>query len=271
MSMDEKNLEHIRRWFSDYCQSFYSEDVVDQRNILLKDRHTHLVCANIIRIAATESLERERLLLAETIALLHDVGRFEQYRQFRTFRDSISVNHAALGAKIIREIDLLADLSPRERDLVHDAVESHNIFTIPKKITGEHRFFLQLVRDADKLDIWRVFTEFYQQAEAERSSAAGLGFPDRPECSAEIVDKVANGEIVLLSSARTLNDFKLIQLSWVYDLTFAESFRMVAERDAVHGIAGTLPDCEGVRRAVEAVRRFVEERGKAPVRNGEGT
>jgi putative nucleotidyltransferase with HDIG domain len=270
--MDEKNLEYVRGWFAAYCQTFYTEDVEDQRNILLKEKHTHLVCANIIRIAAAEGLNQEGLLLAETIALLHDVGRFEQYRQYRTFRDSISVDHAALGAEIIREIDLLSDLSPRERDLVNDSVESHNIFTIPKKIMGEHRYFLQLVRDADKLDIWRVFTEFYEQPEAERSTVAGLGFPDRPECSPEVVDKVANGEIARLSAARTLNDFKLVQLSWVYDLTFPESFRMVAERDAIHGIAQSLPDTEGVRRAVEAVRGFVEERRLAPpVRHGEGT
>jgi putative nucleotidyltransferase with HDIG domain len=262
--MDEKNLEYVRRWFAGFCQSFYVEDVADQRNILLKEKHTHLVSANIIRIAAAQGLEQENLLLAETIALLHDVGRFEQYRQYRTFRDSISVNHAALGAEIIREIDLLADLSPRERDLVNDSVESHNVFTIPKKISGEHRFFLELLRDADKLDIWRVFTEFYEQPETERSSVAGLGFPDRPGCSPDVLDKVANGEIVRLSSAQTLNDFKLVQLSWVYDLTFPESFRMVAERDAVHGLAQALPDSEGVRRAVEAVRGFVDERMTAP-------
>lgn len=270
--MDDTNMEHVRRWFSEYCQTFYSEDVEDQRNILLKEEHTHRVCANIIRIAAAEGLDREGLMLAETIALLHDVGRFEQYRQYRTFRDSVSVNHAALGAEIIREIDLLADLSPRERDLVNDSVETHNLFAIPKKIQGEHRFFLQLIRDADKLDIWRVFTEFFEQPEGERSSVAGLDFPDRPECSQEVLDKVANGEIVRLSSARTLNDFKLVQLSWVYDLTFPESFRMVDERNAIHGIAKSLPLADGVRRAVDAVRGYSEERrDMAPVRHVEGT
>jgi putative nucleotidyltransferase with HDIG domain len=263
-------MEHVRRWFSEYCQTFYSEDVEDQRTILLKEEHTHRVCANIIRIAAAEGLDQDRLMLAETIALLHDVGRFEQYRQYRTFRDAISVNHAALGAEIIREIDLLADLSPRERDLVNDSVEAHNLFAIPKKIRGEHRFFLQLIRDADKLDIWRVFTEFFEQPEGERSSVAGLDFPDRPECSPEVLDKVAGKEIVRLSSARTLNDFKLVQLSWVYDLTFPESFRMVDERHAVHGIAESLPPTEEVRRAVEAVREYSEERrDMSPVRHGE--
>lgn len=258
--MDEKQLEHIRGWFSEYCRTFYSDDVDDRRNILLKEEHTHRVCANIIRIAASEGLERERLMLAETIALLHDVGRFEQYRQYRTFRDSDSVNHAALGAEILRDSDLLVELSSCERDLVNDSVEAHNLFTIPEEIGDDHRLFLSLIRDADKLDIWRVFTAFFQQPERERSSVAGLGFPDRPDCSREVLDEVANGTMVRLSLARTMNDFKLVQLSWVYDLSFPESFTMVAESNAVQGIAETLPDTEGVRCATAAVLRFVEER-----------
>lgn len=255
--MDEGNLEHIRRWFVGYCQTFYSADPEDQRNILLKEEHTHRVCANIIRIGAEEGLDDERLQLAEVIALLHDVGRFEQYRQYRTFRDGLSVDHAALGAEIIREIDLLAGFYPLERDVIHHAVESHNVFVVPKRFQGDSLYFLQLVRDADKLDIWRVFREYYAQTEEERSAVVGLDFPDLPECSPEILDKMTNGELARLSAAKTLNDFKLIQLSWVYDLTFPESFRMVAEREHVRAITATLPDLPEVRRAVEAVLDFV--------------
>lgn len=258
--MDDKDLDRIRGWFAEYCQYFYSVDMEEQRNVLLKEEHTHRVCANIIRIAAAEGLGSEDLKLAETIALLHDVGRFEQYRQFRTFRDAVSVNHAALGAEIIRDVDLLAGLSPRERDLVNDSVEAHNVFKIPKTIQGEHRFFLQLIRDADKLDIWRVFSEYYGQPEGERSSAAGLGFPDLPECSPEVLEKLTGRETVRLSYAKTLNDFKLVQLSWIFDLVFPESFHIVAEREIVDGIACWLPETEGARIAVETVRYFVDER-----------
>lgn len=260
--MTEENLKHLRSWFAEYCRSFYSSDEADQRNIILKEEHTHEVCANIIRIAAGEGLSGDRLLLAEVIALLHDVGRFEQYRQYRTFRDSISVDHAALGAEIIRETDLLADLSPHERDVVNHAVESHNVFSVPKKFQGDHRLFLQLVRDADKLDIWRVFMDYYTQPEGSRSTVVGLGFPDRPECSPSVVEKVINGEMVRLSSVRSLNDFKLLQLSWAFELSFPESFRMAQERGYLSGIAASLPDSEGVRQAVETVRQFIAEHAK---------
>ena len=258
--MTEENLIQIRAWFAEYCSTFYSDNEDDQRHFILKEEHTHNVCANIIRVAVDEGLDDDRLLLAEATAILHDVGRFEQYHQFRTFRDSVSVDHAALGAEIIREIDLLADLFPHERDVVNHAVESHNVFLIPKHIQGDQLFFLKLLRDADKLDIWRVFIENYELPVEKRSEVVVLGFPNLPECSPDVLEKVARREPVPLSSALTLSDFKLLQLAWVYDLTFAESFRIIVERDIVKRIAATLPDGDGVQGAVETILNFVDER-----------
>ena len=265
--MTEENLIRIRAWFTEYCSTFYTDNEADQRHFILKEEHTHNVCANIIRVAAEEGLEDERLLLAETTALLHDVGRFEQYHQFRTFRDSVSVDHAALGAEIIREIDLLADLFPHERDVVNHAVESHNVFLIPEDIVGEQLFYLRLLRDADKLDIWRVFIENYELPVEKRSEVVELGFPDQPVCSPDVLENIVHNELVPLSSARTLSDFKLLQLSWVYDLSFTESFRVVAEKDIVRRIAATLPQGEGVRDALGAILSYVDERIAADVRS----
>jgi len=264
----EENLIRIRAWFAEYCSSFYTDIEDDQRHFILKEEHTHNVCANIIRVAAEEGLEDERLLLAETTALLHDVGRFEQYHQFRTFRDSISVDHAALGAEIIREIDLLADLFPHERDVVNHAVENHNAFLIPAGIVGEQLYFLRLLRDADKLDIWRVFIENYELPVEKRSEVVELGFPNQPYCSPEVLEKIVRQELVPLSAARTLSDFKLLQLAWVYDLSFTESFRIVAEKDIVKRIAATLPHGEEVQAAVDTIQSYVDERSAAGVRSG---
>ena len=41
--------------------------------------------------------------IAEAVALLHDVGRFEQYKRYGTFNDRKSVNHAALGVEIMKK------------------------------------------------------------------------------------------------------------------------------------------------------------------------
>ena len=44
--------------------------------------------------------------------LLHDIGRFEQVRRYGTFVDSVSVDHAALGADLLFREGLLDRFAP---------------------------------------------------------------------------------------------------------------------------------------------------------------
>lgn len=258
--MTNEDLTRIRSWFAGYCRSFDSPDEEERKNMLLKEDHTHRVCANAIRVGADEGLSGGDLFLAEAAALLHDVGRFEQYRQYRTFRDSISVDHGAFGVEILLDSDILAGFDPRDRRIVISCVESHNCFKPRKRIPGEVLAFLNLVRDADKLDIWRIFAGYYRTPADERSQAVGQGLPDKPRCSSRICEKVMRREPVRLSSARTLNDFKLVQLSWIFDMAYPSSFRLLLERDHINGIAATLPTDQSVAAAVDAVRKYAGER-----------
>ena len=81
--MDQHELNNLKRWFTDYCKSFYSSDYEDQRNIALKEEHTRNVSGNIVQIAQGLSLDDARIMLAEAIALYHDIGRFPQYQKFK--------------------------------------------------------------------------------------------------------------------------------------------------------------------------------------------
>ena len=137
-----------------------------------------------------------------------------------------------------------------------NALQYHNAFAVPAELDAESDLHVRLVRDADKLDIWRVFLEFYGLPEDKRASAVSLGFPDIAGCSAEVLGALGRGELVNLASVKSLNDFKLLQLSWVYDLNFEASIRMVVERDYIPALAAALPATDEVYRAVEAVREF---------------
>jgi HD domain len=254
--MEQSHLELLREWFAGFAGSFQLPDREEQKNIALKEEHTWKVCANITRIAREERLDGERTALAEAVAMFHDIGRFPQYRRYKTFKDSASVNHARLGAGILVEGRVLDKLPRNEQITIVTGVRNHNAFAIPPGLEPEIALFLKLVRDADKLDIWRVFLDFYRLPEDERASAVSLGFPDVPECSPQILDAVCRGELAHLAWVNSLNDFKLLQLSWVYDLNFAASFRMLDERDYINGLAVTLPHNEDILRAVAAVREF---------------
>jgi hypothetical protein len=141
--------------------------------------------------------------------------------------------------------------------MITRGVVLHNVLALPASLDDESAFYLRLVRDADKLDIWRVFLEFYRLPENERASAVSLGFPDLPGCSPEIIPAIRRGELVRLEWVKSINDFKLLQLSWVYDLNFPASFRMLDERNYLSALAATLPPGDDIMQAVTAVREFV--------------
>jgi HD domain len=258
--MDRQELDNLKQWFSDYCRTFQTPNAEDQQNITLKEEHTRHVCDNMAAIARGLSLDEGRVMLAEAVALFHDVGRFPQYRKYHTFRDGASVNHAALGAKVLIENNVLESALKREQDLIIRAVTLHNVFAVPQGLDQEALLFLKMVRDADKLDIWRVSLEYYSQSEAERASAVGLDLPDTAGYSPELLKSLRRKEMVQMSALRTLNDFKLLQLAWLFDLNFACSIRMAVERRIIERIASLLPDTDEIRNAVDFVRDYVTGR-----------
>ena len=101
ISINEKNVAHLKDWFSNYVQTFKHGDKDLQKNIILKEKHTTQVCKEILNIGEQLKLNDDELRLSEVIALFHDVGRFEQYTRYKTFVDRKSANHAELGIKIL--------------------------------------------------------------------------------------------------------------------------------------------------------------------------
>jgi putative nucleotidyltransferase with HDIG domain len=258
--MTSNELIFFKRWFSEFVKSFYSTNEEDQKNIFLKEEHTFNVCKNMIEITRELGLNDKDMLVAEVIALFHDIGRFPQYAKYKTFRDRKSVNHGFLGAETLIQEKILKDLPVDELELIVKAVRFHNAFSVPKSERKDIAFFIKLIKDADKLDIWRVFLEYYDATEEERASAVGLGLQDTTGYSEEILSCILRGKMAMLSQIKSLNDFKLMHLSWVYDLNYKPSFRLLSERAYIDKIISHLPHDKGVQKASSVLKEYVREK-----------
>jgi hypothetical protein len=87
-----------------------------------------------------------------------------------------------------------------------------------------------MLRDADKLDIWRVVTEYYRQAHIKRNPSLELDLPDNDEVSEAVLNDIMAGRNVRNTELRSLNDFKLLQMAWVFDLNFDYSIEQLRNR-----------------------------------------
>ena len=258
--MTENDLEYFKNWFSDFTKSFYSSNDEDQRNIMLKVEHTRNVRENILWIAEGLSLSDNKIRLAETAALFHDIGRFPQYAEYKTFRDAISLSHGLLGKKTLIKEGVLERLPEGEREIILKVVNFHGAFSIPKTFDGDVVFFLKMVRDADKVDIFRVFLEYYDSPPEEKASATAFGVPDTPEYSKIMLENLCNREVASYSNIRTENDFKLMKLSWLYTIYFDESIRLLQERGLVEKLISKLPQTDEIKKAIDVLRGYISER-----------
>jgi len=194
------------------------------------------------------------------MALFHDVGRFRQMAQYGTFVDRKSTDHAQLGVTILKQNRVLSDLPARERALILNSIRLHNRPVLPPQEDQELLQFAKLLRDADKLDIWRVVIHYYHNKQnGQKNSALELDLPDQPEISAAVTKDVQQRRVVLASHLKTLNDFKVMQMGWVFDLNFRRSMQLVTERGYIAKLYHSLPPGKDRDQVYQAVTRFLQQ------------
>jgi putative nucleotidyltransferase with HDIG domain len=256
--LDSKTIEEIFNWFASYVLSFSNEDEYIQQNINVKEEHTKRVCNEIINIGTHLGLNEQELALAEIIGLLHDVGRFEQFARYKTFRDHTTEDHAKLGIKILQSHGVLNRLEDKTKELIICAIRFHNRPSLPKNETGSRMFFIKLLRDADKLDIWKVVTDYYLKPNDKKNGALTLDMPDTPGFSDEVYQNIMNRSIVDMRHVNNINDLKLLQTGWIFDINFAPTFNIIHDRHYLEKMHDVLPDTIKTKEIFELINSFLD-------------
>lgn len=281
--MTPEQFKSLKDKFSDYTDK-YIREYPNPAPLILKKDHTMRVCDEIEELVnsvlgnsnktllnsnnilhnkqhKTISISPESVLLARSMALFHDIGRFRQFETYGTFLDHKSVNHAALSIIEIDIHNMLDICSEREKALIKGAIAVHNAASVPQIEDKEMLFFMQALRDADKLDIWRVVINNYTAPDAQSQDIVNLGLQDRGGCSCEALSAILNNTYVKINSIRELNDLKLMQISWVFDLNFQQSVKKVQERGYIEQIVSTLSApqyFDGLANALECVYGYIK-------------
>ena len=156
-------ISHLNKYVSFF-------NLADTR-IFLKYEHSLQVATLCEEIAKSHNMDKNDIDLAWLCGLLHDIGRFEQLRLWKTFSDSESCNHALLGLAVLEGEEGIAGQSLLSLDgrieyftvdaewiaIIKSAVSLHSALSLPDDLDAQTRNFCEIVRDADKIDIIRVF------------------------------------------------------------------------------------------------------------------
>ncbi len=243
-----------------YMAQFATDDEEVMQGIRIKMIHTGYVTAIARELAQHLKLSRHDVQLAEIMGLFHDVGRFRQYSIYKTFNDAQSEDHADLGLKVLtEEMPYGKELAPEDEDLVRFAIRNHNKKEIEPTDNLRRLVSARLLRDADKLDIYRVLSPYLVPGGAQkapkfiRSDASQL-------VSEDFIRDFAEGKQADYHRLRTHGDRKLVRLMWVYDINYSWTLRKMVERGYVDLIIKYLPEQEGLDKGIRRLREYIKEK-----------
>lgn len=219
------DIEKAKKQFQEYVNSYNSED----KKVKMKIKHIQRV-SEISRIIAQKlNLKEEDIKLAELIGLLHDIGRFEQVRLYDTFMDRDSINHAEFGVKILFEDGLIREFIETDKydQIIKIAILNHNKLDIQQGLTEREYLHAQIIRDADKADIYYVLVT------DGKKTVWGQEDLSNDIISDEIYTQFIKDKRIDYKEIKTAADLLVCHFNYVFDLNFNQTKKMIKENEYI--------------------------------------
>lgn len=247
-------------WFNNYCNSF--KDLTENQKMNFRIKKEHSVRVAEIALLLSEKLEwtEEEMQIAYIVGLLHDIGRFSQLIDFDTFHDEKSVDHAESAVKILKTSNFFEVLNISNKELVFAAILNHNKFKIQDGLTGQELLHSKLLRDADKIDILRVITEYYTQRKGTANHTLSWELQKGTTVSSAVAKEVLAGKMVSKKNVVSEMDVKIMQLSWVYDLNFRPTFEYLLKNRYLENVYNSLPKNDLVIEVYRKIKVYTENK-----------
>lgn len=235
MNTNQINFEEYRNYlvkkFAVYTANFDSS----MTKIRLKIEHTYKVAELCDLIADSLNLSEEDKTIAWTCGMLHDVGRFEQVKRYDTFVDSLSVDHANFGADLLFKDNLYEQMVPTDvtsdqGDLIEKTIRAHSSFRIPETFTDRERLFANLLRDADKVDIFRVNYEI----PLNEIFNVDMAILKASDVSDEVKKAFDEHRCVMRNERHTPADYLVAHICLVFELVNKKSIEITRERGYIY-------------------------------------
>lgn len=258
--MDINTFKYYKTWFDNYVNSFYSKDEFTNKNITLKINHTKRVVENSKIISHHLGLSKEHSMTTEIAALFHDIGRFEQFKIYKTFNDSISEDHSTLGIKVLNQNNILDKIDKKEKNIILDAIYYHNKFQLPQLDTTYKEKTCKITRDSDKLDIFKVVTDYYSIRFTDPNPAIEHDLQESNEYSTNIVEDIFKCENSKFEYIKNCNDSRLMKLTWIFDIYFPITLSLVKEREYIQKSINALPNTPEITKIEKHLLSFIDKK-----------
>ncbi len=243
------NLEEAKQEFMKYTEPYRKEGDM----CILKINHTMRVVELCRKIAESLSLPKEDIELAEMCGLLHDIGRFEQWKNYQTFDDSKSEDHAELGIQILKENNFIRRFVSDESldDLIYKSIHFHNKYRIDDGLSEREELFCKLIRDADKIDILYLCVKGEIHIDLKEEAF-----------SEKIYHELLNKKDILKKDRETRCDIVSVFLGFIFDIYYLESFKILKEKNYMNQLIDLYENTKNQERIhqLEEIRKVIQNK-----------
>lgn len=256
----EEKVNLAQADFKAYCESFSELADSLQQNFTIKFEHSIRVASICNFIAQKLGWTEEERGIACIAGIFHDIGRFNQLVEFGTFNDTKSVDHAEYSVKVIEQNQFLKGLADEQQKFVLEAIRYHNKRELPSGLSPEALKYARLLRDADKLDILQVITDYYGNPKVAPNHTLTWELPKGSAVTPEVAKQALAGNLVAKENVSNLLDIKIMQLSWVFDLNFKPSFQLLIDKRFLEKIYASLTKNDTVIQVYRMVKVYTENK-----------
>lgn len=209
------DFEKCRQAFDEYTSNY------DLKNemISLKYQHSYAVADLMAELGFRLDLSKEEITLAKIIGLLHDIGRFEQWKKYESFNDN-NVDHADESCNYLFKDGHIRDFISVDKydQIIEKAIRNHNKLSIPEMEEREI-LFSKMIRDMDKVDIYK-------------QSAIHFNYTfNAEEVTPEVLEYFKKEKSIPKEIKKSKSDAIITMLCFIFDINFDESFDILVSTD----------------------------------------
>ena len=241
------NKEIMLSNFKKYVEKFN----LNEKAIERKYKHSLRVMEKAKEIAINNNLSTQDIEIVTIVGLLHDYARFPQWTKYKTFSDKDSEDHGNWAVKLLFEDGDIQNYADKIKyyDEIYDAIKNHNKYILPSNLSEHNIIISNIIRDADKLDIFYLFSEYKD-----------LIPEDDNDINEDITKDFYNNENIDYRKVKNVSDKLILNLSMVYDLNFKYSYENLKNNKIIEKIYEGIVNKEKYKAYFEYIIKFIEKK-----------
>lgn len=247
------DIEKAQKEFIKFTENYD----LSNSNIQRKQQHSLRVMKISEEIAIGEGFSEEEVQIAKMIGLLHDIARFKQYTEYKTFKDKISFDHGDMAVNLLEENDLIRTFIQTDEfdTIIKKAIKNHNKYEVENGLEPIQEKFCKIIRDADKLDIFYEVIEkmlwLEEQEEIENSDIS-------EEIQNKFYEKVTINRNEIKSEDRINRVISVI--AFIFDINYKTSFEIIEKEKYINRIIERFEfKNQQTKKAIEEIKEFANE------------